>query len=169
MGSLVSETDAQLFERMRDTADAHLAHRPARRRVLNWESAFAHLLAVRAQQPFVWGASDCCLFAGDVIYALRGEDPAWWFRGRYTDQRGAARALREYSDGSTLESVAERICAERAYAEIPAAFAQRGDLVLIETDAGDALGVQVDHRVAVQGPAGVIITSDVRVRRAWAI
>lgn len=169
MGSHVSETDAQLFDRMRATADAHLAREPKRRRVLGWESAFAELLAARADQPFEWGRSDCCLFACDVIEALTGNDPAHWFRGRYMDLRGAAAALRSYSRNGALEDVAERICAECGHSEIPPAFAQRGDLVLIETDAGHALGIQVDHRVAVQGPMGLSITDDVRVLRAWAI
>lgn len=105
----MSETDAQLFARMRSTADQHLARDPRRVRVDGWEGRLVNILSARIDQPFVWGRSDCCLFACDVIEQLRGSDPAAWFRGRYDDHRGAVAALREFSDGGTLEDVAERI------------------------------------------------------------
>lgn len=169
MGPRVSETDADLFQRMRSTADAHLCAEPRRRRLDGWEKRLAEFIAARMDDPFVWGVSDCCLFACDAIKAMRGDDPAAWFRGRYDDMRGAAAALREFSEGGGLEDVAERIAREQGFDEISPAFAQRGDCLLIATDGGSALGVQFDHRAAVQGPARLTITMDVRVLRAWAV
>lgn len=169
MGAHVSETDAALFARMRATADQHLVREPRRRRVQGWEAALARFLSDRAEQPFEWGRSDCCLFACDGILALTGLDPAAWFRGRYADMRGAAAALREFSDGGALEAVAERIAREQGFDEIPLPFVQRGDCVLIETSQGAALALQADHRIAAQGPAGLMLTTAVRVTRAWAV
>jgi hypothetical protein len=169
MGPLVIEAETALFERMRATADAHLTQAPRRRRVQMWETAFAQFLADRGEQPFEWGRSDCCLFACDGIHALTGIDPAAWFRGRYSDMRGAVAALREYSDGGDLEAVAERIASEYDFDEIAIPFVQRGDCVLIETAHGSALALQADHRIAAQGPASLMLATDVRVMRAWAV
>lgn len=169
MGPLVIETDVALFERMRATADAHLIATPVRRRIGGWDGALVDFLRRRMEHPFEWGRSDCCLFAADAIAALTGIDPAAAFRGRYQDMRGAAAALRAFSGGGDLEDAVERIAREHDFCEIPIPFAQRGDCVLLETAQGAALAIQVDHRIAAQGPAGVILTATARVRRAWAI
>lgn len=165
----MNETDAQLFARLRETADANLSREPRRRRVNAWEARLVDFLIARATTPFKWGASDCCLFACDAINAISGEDPAAWFRGRYDDHRGAVLALREFSDGGDLEAVAEKIALEQGFDEIPPAFMQRGDCVLIETDAGKALGVVADYRVAAQGPAGLVLGNELRILRSWAV
>lgn len=154
---------------MRETADRHLAASPIRRRAQGWEIRLADFIAARMSSPFVWGVSDCCLFACDAILEVRGVDPAAWFRGRYSDHRGAALALREFSDGGDLEAAAEKIALEQGFDEIASAWMQRGDCVLIETDAGKALGVVADYRIAAQGPAGVVLGNELRVLRAWAV
>lgn len=141
-----------------------------RRRLLDWDARLLAFVEARRAQPFAWGVSDCCLFACDAILEISGEDPAAWFRGRYSDVRGAAAALREFSDGGTLGDVAARLARELGRDEIALAFASRGDCVLIDGEgAGHALAIVLDHRIVAQGPAGLVFLDRGAVLRAWAV
>lgn len=47
------------------------------------------------RRDFIWGLWDCLLAPADYALALTGSDPAAAWRGRYVDERGARRILRE--------------------------------------------------------------------------
>lgn len=64
------------------------------RRLPDWRERLAAFIARRRTQPFVWGASDCCLLAADAALAITGHDYAAPLRG-YDSAFGAARRLLE--------------------------------------------------------------------------
>lgn len=56
-------------------------------------SLLAEHLRLGASTPFVWGLTDCFLWAADWTLAQRGLDPAEPWRGRYSTALGAKRAI----------------------------------------------------------------------------
>lgn len=118
-------------------------------RVDNWPSLLSEFIERSLHAPFEWGKRDCCLFAADAVRAMTGEDYAAEFRGRYRTARGARQVLAAFGG---VAGIMGRCGLE----EINPLMAQRGDVVLVNTDAGDALGViGMDGRVVCQGPDGL--------------
>ena len=100
-------------------------------RTSDWESRLGDYIAAKRAASFEWGVNDCCTFSAGAVEALTGIDPMPEYRGKYTTALGSARALK----GQTLEQVLN--C---KFAEIPIAFAQRGDLVLMDDCVGVVAG-----------------------------
>lgn len=126
-------------------------------------------MAVAEGRQFRWGDFDCCLWACDVVALMRGLDLAAAFRGRYSDARGAARSLRDFA-GRGLEETARKIAEAHGFSEIPVALAQRGDIALVATSGGDALGVVLRGFVVGPGPnAGLARVPLGHARIAWAV
>lgn len=91
------------------------------KRFVTWEADLAAYLAEVRDRPLEWGSHDCGLFFAGACKAMTGFDPGEPFRGKYTTEMGAARALKKFGAGdleSTLDGLLETI---------PAAFVQRGD------------------------------------------
>lgn len=138
----------------------------------DWELKLDALIVSRETEPFSRGGHDCALFACDCIEAITGTDPGKWFRGRYKTKRGAASALKKY--GGTLAEVADSIMADCGFVEVPPTKAQRGDMVLIEHDKSQALGI-VDMSganivFADQGlEVGVARTPITNATKAWRV
>ncbi|MCE2597195.1 hypothetical protein K6Y31_20690 [Motilimonas cestriensis] len=103
----------------------------------NWETALANVLLARKTAPFEWGENDCCLFAADCVQAQTGQDYAAAYRDRYTSGRGALRVLRNEGHASLADAVTAALGAPMKNP----LFAQRGDVVLINTEADPAVGV----------------------------
>ena len=112
-------------------------------RVNNWSGELYAFLDRASEEPFVWGSHDCCLFAVDAVRAVTGEDPARWFRGRYTTSSGAVRTLRRYLSNppSERERLLEEVLVKvfSGFPQISEGFASRGDLVFFR-DLPDTLG-----------------------------
>lgn len=159
-------------------------------RVSGWERVLADQIARAARTPFAWGEFDCALFVCDVAAALTGKpDPAAWFRGKYSDGRGAFRAVKKFvreegcgTSGSVavFEVMIDKITAANDWPEIPVAHAQRGDIVLIrEPKPGigwaedikglGALGVVTGPLAMFTSPAGVLPARTRLADRAWHI
>lgn len=100
---------------------------------------------------------DCCMFSAGAVIALTGEDPASEFRGRYRSMAGASRALRTHGAG-TLERTLDAKFEERA-----AAFARRGDLVMVDQAVGVCIGADALFVGEEDAPAGLVR----RVRADW--
>lgn len=141
------------------------------------EKLFA-AVAARRVAPFTWGTNDCALFACDVLFAATGQDFAAPFRGRYRSARGAARVLKEFSGlsaaglrraGGALAATAAKIARDHGRPEVAPLMAQRGDMVLVETEAGPALGVCLGEAAAVAGEAGMTMCPATLWRRAWRV
>ena len=93
-------------------------------RLADWEPRLNAFVAEVRERPHVYGEHDCLLFIGGAVEALTGEDLWREHVGRYSDKAGARaylRSLGHVSPGRYLDSL---------FRTIPAAFAQRGDVVI---------------------------------------
>ena len=134
----------------------------------NFHELLLSAVAARRGTPFEWGENDCALFACDVLLEATGQDFAAPFRGRYKSAVGAARVLKKFSGGG-LEATAEKIARDEGHAEVAPLMAQRGDMVLVEAEAGPALGVCLGEAAAVAGQEGMIMVPARSWLRAWRV
>ena len=135
----------------------------------DWPERLKAAIEDARDEPFAWGTNDCALFACNVIRDITGVDFADEFRGRYDDRRGAIRVLNEIA-GLGLEALADHLADREGIAEVPVAFAQRGDVVLMDTATGPALGICIGGEVATpQENAGLAFVPVATARRAWAL
>ena len=112
-----------------------------------WKLALIQYLEKAARKPFAPGEHDCALFAAGAVEAMTGVDYARPFKGRYTTLKGGMRVLRE-------AGFADHIALTAAWLpEISPAFAAPGDLAVVATPEGPALGV-------VQGENLYVLTVD---------
>lgn len=119
----------------------------------DWRTRLVSYLAQAARQPFRPGLHDCALFAAGAVEAITGADYAAPYRGRYSTERGGIRILRR--DGSR-DHIA--LAAAHLRQRAPGERAQPGDLAVIPTDRGPALGVVQGPMVYALGPAGMGLT-----------
>jgi len=118
---------------------------------------------------FEWGLHDCCLFASDAIFVMTGVDPASELRG-YTTKRGAVDALKAFAGGG-LEPTMAKIADTLGAAEVPPAFARRGDAVYLRQQSGmGSFGIAWGETAAVCGwPGGVLHLPMTLAVRAWRV
>ena len=69
----------------------------------NWPEKLVTYLQENLDTPFKWGTFDCCLFAANAVHAMTGKDFAEPFRGKYTTEKGAAKALIKYGHGDITQ------------------------------------------------------------------
>jgi hypothetical protein len=131
----------------------------------DWPERLAEFFADRADRAFVWGENDCCLFVCDAVVAMSGLDLAAAFRGQYSSERSAFQIF-----GGDLEGFISRIADENAIAEIPVAFAQRGDVALFSHPL-PTLGVIDMHgtHVVSVGESGPVAIPLSECRKAWRV
>ena len=109
----------------------------------DWFVRLSGFLAVAERCAFVPGQFDCALFAAGAVEAMTGVDLAAHWRGRYRSLRGGLRVLRS-------EGYRDHIDLVRAhFPPIAPSMAGVGDLGVIETDSGPALGLVLGPLVAV--------------------
>ena len=131
----------------------------------DWPERLAEVVAAAMGRHFAWGEHDCALFACDCAAAMTGEDPGLSFRGRYKTARGAAGAIMRYGKVRGIEELALRTLG----APIEPAFARRGDVVLVDTDLGPALGVVTAAGAAFPGPDGLTFLPITEALKAWRV
>lgn len=128
-----------------------------------WEADLNAYLAQHRRSEFAWGFLDCGLFFAGACKAMTGFDPGEPFRGKYTTEMGAARALKKYGAGD-LESTLDGL-----FDVVPAGFVQRGDGVWNGSAVGVSMGgyaLFVGETVTMEGAP--VQTGLVRVpRAAW--
>jgi len=110
-------------------------------RVKNWESRLESYLLENRKRPFKYGSWDCALFVCGAIEAMTGNDPAAWFRGRYTSRAEARELMREKTGTANFYHFFESMAAEFHMPEVAMTLAHRGDMVLVETGGACSLGI----------------------------
>lgn len=137
------------------------------RRYDDWPERLADWLGEHRARPFAWGSWDCALAACDWVRVATGVDLARGLRG-YKTARGAAGAMRRFAGGGLVE-VAEAVAARHGIAEVAPGYAQRGDLALLDTEQGPALGVVIETGIVRPGAAGLVRERRRAAVRAWRI
>lgn len=127
----------------------------------DWQIKLGATIAAATKRPFLWGEHDCCLFAADCAIAVCGIDPAEKFRGTYNDATGARKALLKAR--KTIDTLAADY-----FKEVPVALAQRGDLVVLDSEFGRVAGVVWGAGVWVTTPDGVRCVHQ-KPARAWRV
>lgn len=151
-----------------------LSDRVSMGRLPDWPARLARHILDATDRVFEYGVHDCSVFAADGVVAITGRDPIACARGRYHDEKRAAVVLREIG-GMGVPEAADRLMAEFGAPPVHPAFAQRGDLVLIDAPVLSGkrdwcMGlIAPDGRVAVAAPRGLAFFSPRAAARAWSI
>lgn len=132
-------------------------------RHLDWPERLAAFIESRRRSPFAWGQHDCCLFAADEVLALTGTDLAAELRGAYRTAEEAVQVLRRVGGCGAL---AARHLPEYARP----LMAQRGDVVSVDLDGRETLGVVAGNGCwAAPGEGGLLFRPMAEVLRVFAV
>ena len=129
----------------------------------DWEPRLSAFLEAAASAPHEFGVNDCILFPAGAVEAQTGRDYAKGQRGRYRSAASASRYLR----GIGFRSAEELL--DSILPGIPAAFAQRGDIVLSDGVPGVCIGGEALFVCHDQGDTGPERRALPRWQRAWAV
>jgi hypothetical protein len=124
----------------------------------DWLERLEAYIAGRMGEPFTWGHHDCCRFAAGAVEAVTGDNPMQAYD--YRDERAALRLIR--SAGS-LDALVNRALGE----PIPAAQAQRGDVVMADLERGATVGVCLGIFSAFPAEVGLTHRPTLYCRAAW--
>ena len=100
------------------------------KRLDNWPALLAKYFAEKKDKPFIWGENDCCRFADGAVIAITGQSMMTSFN--YANEKQALRLLKTRLEELTSKELGQ---------SIKPAFAQRGDVVLIQRGEMPALAV----------------------------
>lgn len=132
-------------------------------RLPDWRSRLSAYLAETAREGFRFGSNDCALFSAGAVRAMTGHDPAAPWRGTYTTLEGGLKRMRKAGFQDHIALVANE------FATCAPAFAQVGDIALIETPEGPALGIITGETIACLGPRGLGHLPREAATRAWTV
>lgn len=118
-------------------------------------------IANHKNEPFQWGTLDCCMFTGECIKEVTGIDIVGEYRGRYKTEIGAKRVLAKYG------SIEEHL--DKHFKRIDYKLAKRGDVVLFESDLGNAVGVRWSGGVLCIGHNGLNVIHKITPKITWCI
>lgn len=104
-------------------------------RLPDWQPRLVAWLRAANGRPIEPGRHDCCLFGAGAVLAQTGTDFAAPWRGRYTTMAGGRRVLRKAGFADHVALIAAHL------PEVAPAFAREGDLAVLETPDGPAVGV----------------------------
>jgi hypothetical protein len=128
----------------------------------DWQARLTDYVISVQGASFRPGRLDCALFAAGAVRAMTGRDHARGFRG-YRTLAGGARRLQARGFEDHVALVAARL------EEVPPAFAQAGDLAVIPTGEGPALGIVQGEQVYVMRPDGLGLVSRLDAARAFRV
>lgn len=132
----------------------------------DWPVRLASFIEGAEKRPFLWGEWDCCLLAADWVLAATGFDAAADFRGKYATAAGARRLIKKHGDMLTM---VRSLTEAHGMREINPKMAQRGDVCLVESIHGDALGVCIGARIACAGIDGLTDLPMPFAKAAWRV
>jgi hypothetical protein len=138
----------------------------------DWAERLSEYLSAHRAARFGYGAGlDCGVFAADVVAVLSGTDPAEDLRGSYSSRKTAFAAIRRLCGRASMEAAATTLAARYGFAETPVAFAQRGDVVQIDTGSKARLGIVAMHgtELLTPGKDGLLTLPRAKAVRAWRI
>ena len=131
-------------------------------KLVDWRPRLRGFLAAQADAPFAYGSADCGAFAGGAIEAMTGENPHAKVAGKYKTMAGALRALKRLGHDDHVAYTASLLT------EIEPLYATFGDIAVVDSPDGPALGVVVGAHIEVRAPGGrgvVPMTDAVRAFR----
>lgn len=141
-------------------------------RLEDWPERLHALIEQRGSVPFRWGAHDCVMFAADAVQAVAGVDLAERLRSQYADEQSARKMCLAYSNAgadSPMGRLLSDIAALHLGDQVPPRMAHRGDIVLVEHDAGQSLAVCLGTHAAAPGRRGLLMLPTEHWLTAWRV
>lgn len=114
----------------------------------DWQTRLASYLAEVRELPFSYGFHDCALFVAGAVKAMTGDDPARGWRG----YRSHAAGIRKLRAAGYEDHVAR---AASLFAEVPVVDAMPGDIAVVATETGPALGIVQGRLIYLVTPEGL--------------
>jgi hypothetical protein len=111
-------------------------------------------------RPFRPGRHDCALFAAGWVKQVTGHDLARGWRSTYRSLKRGQRLLQEAGFADHVALAAAHL------PEIPPAFAQPGDLAVLEDN---AFGINAGEMIYCLKPQGLGLVPRGQMRRAFAV
>ena len=125
----------------------------------DWPERLNTFIESRRNAAFVFGETDCCMFAADAVLTITGVDLAADLRGTYSTKLGAAKVLSERGGVAGVVTLPA----------IPVLMAGRGDVVMIETPDGPALAVCIGSKIAAMSADGLAFVGMDTAITAWKV
>ncbi len=129
----------------------------------DWRERLRTYVLSNLSVPFRPGKHDCALFVAGAIREMTGHDFGRGWRGKYRSIKAGEALARErgYDDH-------EAIFSEHLDPVAPS-FARVGDLAVVETEAGTALGIVQGEMIYVLHVGGMAIVSRDQMKRAYRV
>lgn len=115
----------------------------------DWAKRLVAYVREVAKKPYQPGKHDCALFVAGCVKAMTGADHARGLRSKYTTIAGGVKQLKKLGYADHVDFVAQH------YTECPPLMAQQGDIAVVPTPEGDALGVVQGRFLWVVGEGGI--------------
>lgn len=117
-------------------------------RLPDWQARLRRFLRTNHGRPLEPGRHDCCLFGAGAVEAQTGVDLAADWRGRYSTFRGGYRMLRRAGYADHVAFIAAHLPEARITS------VRAGDIAIVPSEEGDAVGVVQGEAVYVLGLDG---------------
>lgn len=130
----------------------------------NWATLLNNYITDNRNTPFEWGKFDCCLFVAGAIEAMTGQDFGAPFKGEYSTAKGSLKALKKHGGGD-LRGTFTQLFGDFK----PRLHAKRGDVGLIDTEMGEAVGIMWGGSVWVVTEEGLTSLPQYKIKGCWEI
>lgn len=132
-------------------------------RHVDWKARLIAYLAEVPGRPKAFGLFDCALFTLDGVAVMTGLDLAAPYRGRYATLRDGIALLRR-------DGFRDHVALVSAYfGEIAPAFAQVGDVAVITSADGPALGLVNGEYIYALTPERMVLVPFLSAMRAFRV
>ena len=135
----------------------------ALKRVENWPALLANFVEQHRHTPFAWREWDCCSMAAAWVQCCTGVDVFGACSIKYAPTMRSA--LRKTIKADGLKPLVDAALG----ASVAPAFAQRGDIVLLDLDGRESLAVCLGAVAAGAGVAGMEFVGQGAWTCAWRI
>jgi len=115
----------------------------------DWAQRLAEYVGAVARTPYQPGVHDCALFVAGAVEVMTGVDHARGLRSKYTTVAGGMKQLKKRGYADHVDFVAQH------HEEVPPLTAWQGDIAVVPSPEGDAVGVVQGRFIYVVGVKGV--------------
>ncbi|AYV14321.1 hypothetical protein L2728_11270 [Shewanella chilikensis] len=122
----------------------------------------AEFVSQHRATPFLWGKHDCCLLAANWLKANGRGDLAASFRGTYSSELGAMRAIRR----AGFDSLSELLISLLGQPTPPLSLT-RGAVVLLDTPMGDVVGIYQGSDCFALATEGLVSYPKINITMGW--
>jgi len=129
-------------------------------RIDGWEVRLNDVIDAALHEPFVWGQQDCSLFAAKCADAVNGTSIEAKHRGRYKTLRGATGRMKRLGG-------CEGVLRSEGFVKVLTLFAQRGDIVIINQEGREAMGVINGGKIVAASHDGLVFLPMTEAVGVW--